>query len=54
MGSRIPEEIKKQVFKIFFTTNGSFETGIGLMFTKKIVDEHKGFIGFESEEGVGS
>ncbi len=50
----MPEEIKKQVFRNFFSTKGSFGTGIGLMLTKKIVDEHKGFIGFESEEGVGS
>ena len=48
------EEIKKQVFRNFFSTKGSFGTGIGLMLTKKIIDEHKGFIGFESEEGVGS
>ena len=50
----MPEEIKKQVFRNFFSTKGSFGTGIGLMLTKKIIDEHKGFIGFESEEGVGS
>jgi len=48
------EEIKNQIFKNFFSTKGSFGTGIGLMLTKKIIDEHKGFIGFESEEGVGS
>jgi len=50
----MPDEIKKQVFRNFFSTKGSFGTGIGLMLTKKIIDEHKGFIGFESEEGVGS
>lgn len=50
----MPDDIKKQVFRNFFSTKGSFGTGIGLMLTKKIVDEHKGFIGFESEEGVGS
>jgi signal transduction histidine kinase len=50
----MPEETKKQVFKNFFSTKGSSGTGIGLMLTKKIVDEHNGFIGFESEEGAGS
>ena len=50
----MPEKIKKQVFNNFFSTKGSFGTGIGLMLTKKIIDEHKGFIGFESEDGAGS
>jgi signal transduction histidine kinase len=50
----MPEKIKKQVFKNFFSTKGSFGTGIGLMLTKKIVDEHEGFIGFKSENGAGS
>lgn len=50
----MPEEIKNKIFKNFFSTKGSFGTGIGLMLTKKIVDEHNGFIGFESEEGAGS
>lgn len=50
----MPHEIQNQVFKNFFSTKGSFGTGIGLMLTKKIIDEHKGFIGFESQEGSGS
>jgi signal transduction histidine kinase len=50
----MPDETKKQVFKNFFSTKGSFGTGIGLMLTKKIVDEHHGFIEFESAKGVGS
>ncbi|MDQ1331021.1 MAG: hypothetical protein QG578_1286 [Thermodesulfobacteriota bacterium] len=50
----MPDETKKQVFKNFFSTKGSFGTGIGLMLTKKIVDEHHGFIEFESANGVGS
>jgi signal transduction histidine kinase len=50
----MPEEIKSRIFKNFFSTKGSFGTGIGLMLTKKIIDEHEGFIGFESEKGRGS
>jgi signal transduction histidine kinase len=50
----MPDEIKKKIFMNFFSTKGSFGTGIGLMLTKKIVDEHNGFIGFESEEGARS
>jgi signal transduction histidine kinase len=50
----MPEKIKNQIFKNFFSTKGSFGTGIGLMLTKKIIDEHKGLIEFVSEEGTGS
>ena len=45
---------QKNIFKQFFTTKGSEGTGIGLMITKKIIDEHKGVIEVESEEGAGS
>ncbi|MDH3882537.1 MAG: ATP-binding protein [Desulfobacteraceae bacterium] len=42
------------MFKRFFSTKGSEGTGIGLMITKKIIDEHKGVIKVESKEGAGS
>ena len=45
---------KKNIFKRFFSTKGSEGTGIGLMITKKIIDEHNGVIKVESQEGVGS
>jgi len=48
------EEIKDKVFHEFFTTKGPQGTGIGLMITKKIVDDHRGVIEVESEKGVGS
>ena len=47
-------EIKKNIFRRFFSTKGSEGTGIGLMITKKIVDEHHGVIAVESKEGAGS
>jgi signal transduction histidine kinase len=46
--------IKKNIFKRFFSTKGSEGTGIGLMITKKIIDEHNGVIDVESKEGAGS
>jgi signal transduction histidine kinase len=53
-GCGMNAEIKKNIFKRFFSTKGSEGTGIGLMITKKIVDEHKGVIEVESEAGAGS
>jgi signal transduction histidine kinase len=47
-------EVKKTIFQRFFSTKGSEGTGIGLMITKKIVDEHNGVIAVESKEGTGS
>mgnify|MGYP005831553399 CR=1 FL=1 len=48
-------EIKKNVFTSFFSTKGSNKgTGLGLLTTRKIVQEHGGKVSFESTEGVGS
>jgi signal transduction histidine kinase len=53
-GSGMNAALKKNIFKRFFSTKGSEGTGIGLMITKKIVDEHNGEIKVESQEGAGS
>ena len=53
-GCGMNAEVKKNIFQRFFSTKGSEGTGIGLMITKKIVDEHSGVITVESEEGAGS
>ena len=53
-GCGMSAEVKKNIFQQFFSTKGSEGTGIGLMITKKIVDEHHGEILVESEEGAGS
>ena len=53
-GCGMNAEVKKNIFQRFFSTKGSEGTGIGLMITKKIVDEHNGVITVESEEGAGS
>jgi len=48
-------EVKKRVFTNFFSTKGSGKgTGLGLLTTRKIVQEHGGKVSFESEEGKGS
>jgi len=53
-GCGMDEETRSKIFEQFFSTKGSGGTGLGLMITKKIVDEHKGFIGCESEKGKGT
>jgi len=53
-GCGMNAEIKKKIFQSFFSTKGTDGTGIGLMITKKIIDEHKGEITAESKVGVGS
>jgi len=53
-GIGIDENIGQSLFKEFITTKGAHGTGFGLMTTKKIVDEHKGLIFFETKKGEGS
>jgi signal transduction histidine kinase len=53
-GCGMNSKIKQNIFKRFFSTKGSEGTGIGLMITKKIIDEHHGEIDVESKQGIGS
>ncbi len=53
-GSGIDYEIKKKIFSTFFTTKGGEGTGLGLLTTRKIVQEHGGKIIVESEPGQGA
>jgi signal transduction histidine kinase len=53
-GCGMDSKIKRNIFKRFFSTKGSAGTGIGLMITKKIIDEHEGQIEVKSKEGSGS
>jgi PAS domain S-box-containing protein len=54
-GTGIDSEIRKRVFTTFFTTKGSAKgTGLGLLTTRKIVQQHGGRVSFESTAGVGS
>jgi signal transduction histidine kinase len=47
-------EIKNKVFTTFFTTKGLGGTGLGLMVTRKIVQQHGGIIDIESAKEEGS
>jgi len=53
-GCGMDYEVKQKVFTNFFTTKGLGGAGLGLLTTKKIVQEHGGFITFTSESGEGS
>jgi len=46
--------VKQKVFTTFFTTKGGKGTGLGLLTTRRIVQEHGGYIALESEPGKGS
>lgn len=47
-------ELKQKVFTTFFTTKGLGGTGLGLLTTRKIIQEHGGRIELESTPGEGS
>jgi PAS domain S-box-containing protein len=54
-GCGMDYDVKQKVFTNFFTTKGSHKgTGLGLLTTRKIVQEHGGTIDFSSTEGAGS
>jgi len=52
-GKGIPDEIKTQLFKPFFTTKVK-GMGIGLAICQKFVQAHNGTISVKSEKGRGS
>jgi len=47
-------DLKQKVFTTFFTTKGLGGTGLGLLTTRKIIQEHGGRIELESTPGEGS
>ena len=50
-GPGIARERQAQIFEPFHTTKGIKGTGLGLTVTKRIVEEHQGRIGVESDGG---
>jgi signal transduction histidine kinase len=53
-GSGMTQDVQDKIFQSFFSTKGSGGTGIGLMMTKRIVDQHQGIIEVISEKAAGS
>ncbi len=53
-GCGMDYEVKQKAFTSFFTTKGSGGTGLGLLITRKIVQQHGGSITFESTPGTGT
>ena len=53
-GLGMSEEVKSRLFTSFFSTKEGKGTGIGLLNTKKIVEEHGGTIDIESQPGKGA
>ncbi len=53
-GVGMNDEEKENVFTPFYSTKGGKGTGLGMMVTAKLVEEHKGTIQVESEKGRGT
>ena len=53
-GAGMPAEVKEKLFTSFFSTKGSRGTGLGLMVTRKLIEEHHGTIEVVSREGEGT
>jgi signal transduction histidine kinase len=48
------QEVIKKLFTSFFSTKGHRGTGLGLMVTRKLIEEHNGTIDVKSEPGRGT
>ncbi len=53
-GCGMDYEVKQRIFTTFFTTKGIGGTGLGLLMTRKVVQEHGGKIQVESTPGLGT
>ncbi len=53
-GTGMPEEVKKRIFEPFVTHGKKHGTGLGMAIVKKVIDDHKGKIEIDSEEGKGT
>jgi len=53
-GAGMSEEVEGKLFTSFFSTKGHRGTGLGLMVTRKLIEEHKGKIEVNSRLGKGT
>ncbi len=53
-GAGMSLDVQKKIFSSFFSTKGHRGTGLGLLVTRKLVEEHGGTIFMESEQGRGT
>jgi PAS domain S-box-containing protein len=53
-GCGMTDEVKSRLFTSFFSTKGAKGTGLGLLVTRKLIEEHKGSIDVDSEQGRGT
>jgi signal transduction histidine kinase len=53
-GSGMTEEVKEKIFSSFFSTKGPKGTGLGLLVTRKLIEENSGNITVESQLGEGT
>lgn len=53
-GCGMDADVRRRLFQGIFSTKAAAGTGIGLMMTKRIVDQHQGRIGVDSRAGEGA
>ncbi len=53
-GVGMDEDVIKKLFTSFFSTKGHRGTGLGLMVTRKLIEEHNGSIDVNSQPGKGT
>jgi signal transduction histidine kinase len=53
-GAGMDKEVSRQLFTSFFSTKGHRGTGLGLMVTRKLIEEHNGTIEVNSRLGKGT
>jgi signal transduction histidine kinase len=53
-GCGMSPEVKNKLFTSFFSTKGAKGTGLGLLVTQKLIEEHQGTIEVESQLGQGT
>jgi histidine kinase len=53
-GEGMPKEVERKLFNRFYSTKGSKGTGLGLVVTRKVIEEHGGTIRVESQPDRGT